>query len=62
MRVREPKKATPPWRMVFGWETHPTHAWAPADDIIECADCCVRPYNDEAKLPCPSERGTGGPE
>ena len=59
MRVTTPKP--PPYRIVFGREVHPTHHWAAADDILECADCCVRPYNPEAKQSCP-ERGTHGPD
>ena len=62
MRVRTHEwYANKPMRLVFGWEVHPTHVWVPNDDILECGDCCVRPYNDEAKQPCP-EPGTGGPD
>ena len=35
---------------------HPTHEWAAADDIIECARCGVRIYNAEAKQPCTERR------
>ena len=37
-------------------KTHPTHEWAAADDILECARCGVRIYNAEAKQPCTERR------
>ena len=36
---------------MFG--AHLTHQFIQADDVLECAVCMVRIYNDEAKLPCP---------
>ncbi len=31
-----------------------SHFWMPeyGDDNIECANCAVRPYNEDAKIPC----------
>ncbi len=39
----------------MGWDVHPSHHFAPVygDDNVECTQCAVRPYNDDAKLPCP---------
>ena len=37
----------------IGYAVHPSHRFIPADDIYECAYCVCRPYNDEAKQPCP---------
>ncbi len=42
-------------------EAHPTHRWAPDgdNDNIECAECCVRPYNHDAPMPCLNQRDDG---
>jgi len=45
----------------FYWKVHPSHRFVPADDNVECDQCACRPYNDEARQPCPEDRGHGGP-
>ena len=63
---RTNKRTTPPARpdtkTVVDYQVHKSHHFIPADDVLECSDCTVRPYNDGAKLPCPEDTGHGGPE
>ena len=41
-------------KMCMGWEVHASHNFVPeyGDDNMECSLCAVRPYNDDARLPC----------
>lgn len=43
---------------MFG--AHLSHHFIAADDVLECANCMVRVYNDEAKLPCPESEARNG--
>ena len=43
----------------LSWTVHPTHRFVPAGDNAECVWCACHPYNDDAKKPCPDNRGGG---
>ena len=41
---------------MFG--AHLSHRFIADDDVLECAYCQVRIYNEEAKAPCPENQTT----